>query len=217
MRTVLLDLDGTLVDSLPDITNVLNGTLQRAGLPSYTQAEVGPMVGDGARALLTRAANGRGATLSEAMMQDFMAAYADHATSHSRLYPDVPDTLAELKKRGWTLLVCTNKPAVPAQIILENFEIASFFAGVGAGDSFPVRKPDPGHLLSTLALAGMTPEGAIMVGDHSNDIDAAASIPIPSVWARWGYGTDAMGSAATAIAERFSDLPDLLESLMPVT
>ena len=205
--TLLLDLDGTLIDTLPDLLASLN----RVTAGDYTLAEVRPWVGDGATVLLQRAlaARGRHATAQElnALVQD----YVRQMSSASVPYPGAVDALAVLVAEGWLLAVCTNKPERAARDLLAATGLLPYLAATGGGDSFPTRKPDPAHVLSTLAAAGGDPAAAIMVGDHQNDILAAAGAGIPSIFVSWGYGDNASG--ATATAESFAALPGIARQL----
>jgi phosphoglycolate phosphatase len=214
-RWAVLDLDGTLVDSVPDLQSALNRSLQARRLADYDAAGTQAMVGDGARALLERGYRGRDAVMTEADYQLFLADYTANAAVDSRAYPDVAKTLQRLVDQGWVLAVCTNKPEIPARALLVSLGLDGFFSAVGGGDSFPVRKPHPSHLLATLAACNGDGARAVMVGDHHNDIHAASGAGVASVWARWGYGTDVTG--ATADAARFADLPELLNRLIPLT
>ena len=211
---VVLDLDGTLVDSGPDLAAALNRVLAARGIADFSLPEVTAMVGDGAAALVNRAFAARDLPQDAAALPDFLADYGANAAVVSRLYPDVVETLAAMQARGWTLAVCTNKPAAPAHVLLAALGIAQFFAAVGGGDSFPARKPDPAHLRATIAAAGGDLSHAIMVGDHHNDIAAAAGAGVPSIFAAWGYGQAADGRAADAIAVRFSDLPSMIATIL---
>lgn len=206
-RCLVLDLDGTLVDSIPDLRAALNRTLAARGLAAYAAPEVQAMVGNGARVLVELGLAGRGIAMDEAALAMFLEDYSANAAVDTRAYPGVADTLEALRTDGWTLAVCTNKPEAPARTLLAALRLDGFFAAIGGGDSFPVRKPDAGHLLATLSAAGATAFGAVMVGDHHNDIHAAASAGVASVWASWGYGVDVTG--ADAVAARFSDLPGI--------
>lgn len=210
-RWLVLDLDGTLVDSVPDIQAALNRLMAARDLAPFTANATQKMVGDGIRVLLERAFAARDAVMTEADHDEFLADYTVNAAVSSRPYPDVAATLQQLSEAGWTLAVCTNKPEIPARALLSSLGLLPFFAAIGGGDSFPVRKPHPGHLLATLAACGGDPAGAVMVGDHHNDIHAAIGAGVRSVWAKWGYGVDVTG--ATAEAERFAELPALLAAL----
>lgn len=199
-RTLLMDLDGTLVDTLPDLSGALNRLMCSRGLPSLTQGRVATMVGDGVAVLVTRAFAAFGRQPDATALADFMADYTDHIAVESRLYPNVLPVLTGLVSDGWHLGVCTNKPERAACTLLQAVGVLPLLCAVGGGDSFSTRKPDPYHLLATLTRAGGTPESALMLGDHRNDIAAAHGARIPSIFALWGYGSAGMeeGSAATA-------------------
>ncbi len=212
---MILDLDGTLVDSVPDLADALNRLMQARGIAAFSASEVTAMVGDGAAALVERAFAARGACQDPAALGDFLADYGAHAALRTRTYPGVKQGLRHLSNAGWLLAVCTNKPLAAALAVLEALGLDGFFASVGGGDSFPVRKPDPAHLLATLSQAGGLPCRALMVGDHHNDVAAAAGAGMKCIFAGWGYGQPAMGRDAAAIARQFSDLPALADALLP--
>ncbi len=212
LRTLVFDLDGTLVDSVPDLAAALNRVLARHGLAAFAEAEVAAMVGDGAAALLARAATARGTSLPRDVLHEFVADYSARTAEVSRAYPGVATTLEILAARGWRLAVCTNKPEAPARALLAALGLARFFAAVGGGDSFATRKPDPGHLLGTLAAAAGTPDRAVMVGDHANDLRAAAAAGIPAIFAGWGYGP-ADGAAIPAVTP--AGIPARAAALLP--
>lgn len=211
---VVFDLDGTLVDTLPDLAGAVNRHLAGRGLAPLAAAAVAAMVGDGVRVLLTRALAARGAAPDEAAFARFAADYAAHADDASRLFPGAAETLGALAGSGWALAVCTNKPLAPARALLAALGVLDRFAAVGAGDSFAARKPDPRHLAATIAAAGGDrAPGAVMVGDHANDIAAARGLGIPAIFAAWGYGAPAMAEGAAAIARSFAEVPALARRL----
>ena len=210
-RCLVLDLDGTLVDSVPDLQGALNRLMATRGLAPFTADATQAMVGDGARVLVERGFAARNAMMADVDYDQFIADYTVNAAALSRPYPGVAATLQALADAGWTMAVCTNKPEIPARALLGTLELDHFFEAIGGGDSFPVRKPDPGHLLATIAAAGCAPGDAIMVGDHHNDIHAALGAGVRCVWAKWGYGMDVPG--ANAVADRFADLPKVLQAL----
>ena len=209
-RTLLLDLDGTLVDSVPDLAPALNRLMRARGLAPFADPEVAGMVGDGAPALVAKAFAAREAVPDEAAVPDFLADYGAHATDATRAFPGVPETLALLREQGWRMAVCTNKPLAPTKTLLAHLELAGLFDAIGAGDSFTIRKPDPGHLLATLALLDRPIAGAVMVGDHRNDVLAAEGAGVVCVFALWGYGPPSAAKGAAATAARFADLPGVL-------
>jgi len=124
-------------------------------------------------------------------------------------YPGVRQGLQRLSDEGWRLAVCTNKPEAAARSLLEALGLAAHFAAVGGGDSFPVRKPDPAHLLATLRAAGGEVAHAVMAGDHANDIVAAKGAGVPCIFAAWGYGPASMAAGAIAVAD---DFPGMIET-----
>jgi phosphoglycolate phosphatase len=212
--TLLLDLDGTLIDSVPDLAAALNRLLAGHGLAPLTEAETARMVGDGVRRLVERALAARGRVAEEGDIAGFTDDYARHCTVATRLFPGVAQTLRGLRQAGWGLAVCTNKLERVARAVLAAFELAGLFDAVGGGDSFPVRKPDPVHLLATLNASGGVPERAVMAGDHRNDVLAAHGAGLPCVFACWGYGTAEMAAGADALAKRFADLPEMAGRLL---
>ncbi len=206
---VVFDLDGTLVDTLPDLAAAVNRALAARGLAPLASAAVAAMVGDGIRMLLTRALAARGQRPAEADFPAFAADYAAHADDASCLFPGAAETLDALAGAGWRLAVCTNKPEAPARSLLAALGVLDRFDAVGAGDSFPARKPDPAHLAATLAAAGAAAREAVMVGDHANDIAVARGLGVPAIFAGWGYGRPAMAEGAAAIARSFAEIPAL--------
>jgi phosphoglycolate phosphatase len=213
-RTLILDLDGTLVDSVPDLAAALNRLMVSRDLPAFSRPEVAAMVGDGARVLIERAFAARARAMDSAALADFLADYTAHAADLTQPYPGVVETLAALTQDGWTLAVCTNKPVIAARHLLDALGLSPRFAALGGGDSFPVRKPDPAHLLATLAAAGGSTAAAVMAGDHHNDIAAAHGAGIPAIFCAWGYGPAETGAHADATAHRFTDVPALATRLL---
>ena len=215
LRTLVLDLDGTLVDSVPDLAAALNRLMAARGLAPFSHAEVASMVGDGAAALVDRAFAARHTAPDAAALAAFLADYGAHAACETRAFPGVEATLRDLAERGWRFAVCTNKPEAPARALLAALGLDGWFAAIGAGDSFPVRKPDPAHLLATIAAAGGRPERAVMAGDHRNDVTAATGAGIPCIFAAWGYGAPEMAQGAAAVAAGFSEIAGIAEKLLP--
>ena len=213
VRTILFDLDGTLVDSVPDLAASLNRLLAAHGLAPFARDAVTAMVGDGAGALVARAFAARQTLQDDAALPEFLADYTAHSALETQIYPGVEQALGELARAGWRMAVCTNKPAAAAHAVLAALNLDHWFATVGGGDSFATRKPDPAHLLATLAAAGGDPAYAVMVGDHHNDVVSAAAAGLPCIFAAWGYGPRQTGADATAIAETPSELPALLQKL----
>jgi len=209
----LLDLDGTLVDTVPDLAAALNRLMAAHGLAPFSLAETAAMVGDGVAKLVERAFAARGGRFDAAAVAAYSADYSQHVAVESKLFPGVRETLDGLAKEGWRLAVCTNKPEVATRLLLTATGLAPLFSAVGGGDSFPTRKPDPAHLLATLRAAAGEPGAAVMAGDHRNDVLAARGAGVPCVFAAWGYGTPAMAEGAAAVARDFPELGTIVRGL----
>lgn len=205
---LLLDLDGTLVDSVPDLLAALDRLLVPLGAAPFTRAEVTAMVGDGVPTLVSRAFAARAMAEPAGAAAAFLADYTPRAAELTRPFPGIAAMLEALSSAGWRLAVCTNKPEAPARALLDSLGLAPFLAAVGGGDSFPVKKPDPRHLLATLEAAGGRAEAAVMLGDHANDVESARGASIPAIFAGWGYGSRAMAADA-AVAEMPAAVPAL--------
>lgn len=199
-RLAVFDLDGTLVDSAPDIHAALNRVMAARGLAGFTLAEVTAMIGDGAKVLVERALAARDRPFDAGAVAEFMADPAAEGAIDARAFPGIPEALARLEAEGWRLAVCTNKPVAMARALLGSLGLLGRFAALGGGDSFPTRKPDPAHLRATIAAAGGMGDGAVMIGDHHNDIRAARGAGIPCVFVSWGYGPPAMAEGAPIVA-----------------
>jgi phosphoglycolate phosphatase len=170
-------------------------------LPGFARAEVVAMIGDGVRVLLERAYAARGIALDEAGLEHFMMDYEANAAVLTRAFDGIPELLGGLRDAGWRLAVCTNKPEGAARVLLSGLGLDGHFSALGGGDSFPMRKPDPGHLRATLAAAGAAPEDAVMIGDHRNDIEAARGAGVRAIFAGWGYGPHSMAGGAPIAAD----------------
>jgi phosphoglycolate phosphatase len=214
-RTLLLDLDGTLVDTVPDLTAALNRLMRSRHLPDFSREQVTAMVGDGIAVLTSRAFGAHGRNPDPEAVAELAADYTDHVAVHSRLYPGVLPALTGLTDQGWRLAVCTNKPELAARALLRAMGLLPLLCAIGGGDSFPVRKPDPGHLLATLILARGQAEAAVMVGDHHNDVVSAAGVGIPSIFAAWGYGTASMAEGSSAVASGMAEAAEIANRLLP--
>lgn len=212
-RLAVFDLDGTLVDSAPDLHAALDRLMAARGLPGFTRGEVVAMVGDGAKVLVQRALAARGQPFDEAALESFLADYTANAAIETRPFPGIPEVLGTLQAEGWRLAVCTNKPEAATRELLGSLGLLDRLAALGCGDSFPVRKPDPGHLLATIAAAGGTPSTTVMIGDHHNDIAAARGAGVPCLFVGWGYGPLAMAEGAPVVT-RPETLPGELHAVL---
>lgn len=213
---LLFDLDGTLVDTLPDLTNALNEVLRERGHALLPPAEVKPMIGDGMAMLLGRGFAARGADGTEAaqMLPRFIEAYEAGATNLSRPYPGVPETLIALRQRGYRTAICTNKPQQATGAVLRGMGLDRLFDGFAGGDRFAARKPDPAHLFGLIDDLGGDRSRAAMIGDSENDALSAHAAKLPLVLMRYGYARiDPAGLGADRVLDRFDELPEALDSL----
>ena len=190
---VIFDLDGTLVDSAPDLTAAMNAVLAAEGLPALDAASVRHLVGDGARALLRRGHEAAGRAFPEgaagdALVERFLTHYRAHLADETRPFPGAEGCLDRLSAAGAALAVCTNKPHALAVGVLERLGLTDRFAVVLGRDSLPRFKPDPAPLLAILARTGRA-RGA-MIGDTMTDVAAARAAGMPLFYARHGYGPD---------------------------
>jgi len=207
MPLAIFDLDGTLVDSAPDIRAALNRLMAAQGLATFDLPAVTAMIGDGARALLAKAFTARDLPLPEAVIPSFLADLEANSAVLTRPYPGMVATLETLAAQGWQLAICTNKPIVATTALLRELDLARHFHLVLGGDSLAVKKPDPGHVRGVLEQLAVAADDAVMIGDHQNDIRAARGAGVCSVFAAWGYGD---GEGADLSAAQPSDLPGLV-------
>lgn len=189
--TIVFDLDGTLVDSAPDLADSTNHVLRTLGLDPVDEVDIRPFVGHGALAMIEAAAKSRDCILLEPdlhkLFHVFIAYYSDHIADRSRPYPNVVTTLDALRGEGATLAVCTNKIEVHAEKLLDALDLSSRFAAVTGRDTFDVCKPDAGHFTRTVALAGGESDKAIMIGDSETDIKTAKAAGVPVIAVDFGY------------------------------
>jgi phosphoglycolate phosphatase len=213
---LIFDLDGTLVDSLPDLHAALLRMLGELGGAPLDLEQVRGMVGDGVKVLVARvlAATGFPEEALPGALARFMAIYESEPVARTRPYPGVAETLAELVGRGYRLGVCTNKPQRPTEAILAGLRLDRFFEAVIGGDRLPVRKPHPGHLLGVLDGLAAEPGAAVMIGDHANDIAVARNAGTAAILVRYGYGRDIpAGLSADQEIDRFPDLPEAVRRI----
>jgi phosphoglycolate phosphatase len=195
--TVVFDLDGTLIDSAPDLVATLNVIFGRNGLPPVAYDAARNMVGGGARAMIGRGLAAEGRTLGEAevdrLVRDFIDYYGAHIADHSRPFPGLEAALDELAAAGCRLAVCTNKLEWLSLRLLDAFALSKRFVAICGADTFGLRKPDPELLRLTLARAGGSPDRAVMVGDSLSDIATARAAGVPVVAVDYGYTETPVG------------------------
>ena len=187
-KAIIFDLDGTLIDTAPDLRAMLNQVLVGMDRRELTLEEVRGMIGDGTPAMMERAlAATGGITDFDRAHRRLMQIYEAGPANLSRMYPGVETTLRSLRDSGANLGICTNKPQVATLSVLEAFNIAHYFKAVAGGDTVPFRKPDPRHLLGVIQRLNATISEAVMIGDSENDFAAARSAGVPVILLRYGY------------------------------
>jgi phosphoglycolate phosphatase len=190
-RTVVFDLDGTLVDTAPDLINALNFILDREGLPPVPLHSARNMIGAGARKLIERGLelDGRSATPADItrLTDYFISYYAEHIADSSRPFEGLERALDDLAGLGYRLAVCTNKLEWLSKRLLDRLNLSARFAAICGADTFGIAKPDPGILRQTVARAGGELSSAIMVGDAGPDIGVARRAGIPVIGVSFGY------------------------------
>lgn len=206
--TIVFDLDGTLVDTAPDLTNALNDALTRRGHIAISQGTIRPAVGFGARVMIEEALRRAGAAEDiDEMLTEFLVHYEANIAAESRPFPGAVASLETLAAAGAKLAVCTNKREYLSRKLLEALGLKHYFQSVAGRDTFAVSKPDPGHLTQVIALAGGVPSRAVMVGDSDVDISTAKSASVPSILVSFGYAPEAIGELAPdAIIDHFDEL-----------
>ena len=189
--TIVFDLDGTLVETAPDLISALNFVLDREGLRPIPLRSARNMIGAGARKLIERGleAEGRAMTVKELdrMTADFIDYYAEHIADASRPFEGLESALDDLTASGYRLAVCTNKLESLSKQLLEQLGLSPRFAAICGADTFGVAKPDPAILHQTVARAGGELASTIMVGDSGTDIGVARRAGVPVIGVSFGY------------------------------
>jgi phosphoglycolate phosphatase len=209
IKLIIFDLDGTLVDSLDDLTTATNHMLVVLGRPPVGREQVRGMVGQGARNLVERALPGAPAPEVEQGLQLFLQFNADHIADQTRCYPGVRETLAVLAESALTLTIVSNKNEELCRKILAVMELDHYFAAIYGADSLPARKPSPEPLRHVMAEFGRRPGETLMVGDSINDIAAGLEAGVATVGCRFGYGAAVELQHATWQVASFSELLQL--------
>jgi phosphoglycolate phosphatase len=218
LRCVVFDLDGTLIDSAPDLQAAANTVLREAGRPPLDLPTVRGFVGDGVRKLIERAFAATGPALDDAALDRatgrYTALYEAAASVLTRPYDGVPETLGRLRGRGLKLAVCTNKPVAASLIVLRDLGLAPLIDAVSGGDSVARRKPDPMHVRDALARIGGQPADAVMVGDNEHDIAAGKAAGLKTVAVTYGYARVPYPElGADRLIDRFDQLEPALDGL----
>lgn len=213
LKAVLFDLDGTLMETAPEIADALNDTLARLGLAPVALSMVQGWIGDGARVLLGRAfahaaARGEQPPTVDGAWHEFQRDYDRRCGTHSHVHAGVPQALQRLRQQGVACAVLTNKPLAFARKVLNMHGIGSAFSLVVGGDTLSVHKPDPQVMRHALAALGVEPQGALMIGDSVVDVRTARSAGVPVWLVRHGYpGGPLTGSdAPDRLFDHFDEL-----------
>jgi phosphoglycolate phosphatase len=189
--TVVFDLDGTLVETAPDLIRSTNHVLALAGLAPVEPAAIRPSISFGGRAMIVKGLEIRDARLSEAEVDKLLEVFLDHYATNiaveSHAFPGLETALDTLAAAGATLAVCTNKREGLSRTLLETLGLDRRFAAIAGRDTFPVYKPHPDHLLGAIRMAGGDPARAVMVGDSDTDIKTARAAGVPVIGVPFGY------------------------------
>ena len=217
-KALVFDLDGTLVDTAPDLVGALNAVLAAAGRATLDMAELRPLMTQGAAALIQRGFEITGPALGETEIEAARAAFLEYYGTNlaalSRPFPGVRETLAMLAASARALGVCTNKPEGLSRRLFDALDLTRFFGAVLGGDSLEVRKPDPEHLWATIRALGAGRGETVMIGDSANDIATARNAGVPVIAVSYGYrDAPAATLGADAVIDSFADLPAALARL----
>lgn len=217
-RIVVFDLDGTLVDTAPDLINALNFVLDREGLPPVPMHAARMMIGAGARKLIERGleVDGRAVSVEDInrLTKDFIEYYAAHIADASRPFDGLESALDALEANGYRFAVCTNKLEWLSKLLLDQLGLSGRFAAICGADTFGVAKPDPVILQQTVARAGGQLSLAVMVGDAGPDIGVARRAGIPVIGVEFGYTEVPIADLKPdRLIGHFRELPAAVESL----
>ena len=218
MLTIVFDLDGTLIDTAPDLIDTLNFTLHENGLSEVAYEPARRLIGGGARMMIERALvlEGQTAALADtdSLYASFVAHYAEHIADRSRPFPGLELALDDLAAAGHALAVCTNKLEWLSKKLLDALALSARFAAICGPDTFGVQKPDPQIFRATVTRAGGDPARAIMVGNSITDIRTARAAEVPVIAVDFGY-TDVPVTALgpDRVIDSYSELPALIAAL----
>jgi phosphoglycolate phosphatase len=218
--TIVFDLDGTLVDTAPDLAAATNHALAQLGLEPIAIAKLHPFIGHGSKAMIDAGLRFHSKIVTENELAElhnqFFAFYADNVAVASRPFEGIPELLDELLGAGARLAVCTNKFEHLSKLLLRQLGLDGRFAAVAGRDTFDVFKPAPGHLTRTVALAGGRADRAVMVGDSEVDIATAAAANVPSIAVTFGYTTIPVRELGpSAVIDHYREFMSALALVMP--
>ncbi len=216
LPALIFDFDGTLIESAPELAHCLNALLAEDGREALTQPQVEDMIGNGVAKLVERGLRASGGVPADldARVKRFMTIYDAAPITDTPVYEGVTETLDKLAADGHVMAICTNKPHAPTLKILDGIGMTHYFRVIAGGDSFPVRKPDPGHLEGVLDRLGVGRDRAIMIGDSPNDISCAVAAGVRSIAVTYGYSRIPHAElGADRLIDRFDALPAAIAEL----
>lgn len=210
---LIFDLDGTLVETAPDLVATLNVVLANEGMAPVPYEIARNYVGGGAKLMIARGIEAEGRTVDDAtldrMFVDFIAYYAANVAVHSRPYPGLTEALDLLSERGWRFAVCTNKLEHLSVLLLNELKLTRRFEAICGQDTFGIQKPDPEILRRTIAAAGGDMRQSIMIGDSETDILTARAAGIPVIAVDFGYSERPVSEyGPDRLISHFAQLPD---------
>jgi phosphoglycolate phosphatase len=220
--TIVFDLDGTLVDTAPDLAAAANHVFGLIGLPPVSPAALHPMIGRGSRAMIEEGLRLHGVVKTpeevSRLHELFFPYYADNIAVLSRPFEGIPALLDALLQAGARLAVCTNKFEGLSRSLLLQLALQERFAAIAGRDTFDVFKPAPGHLTGTITMAGGRLDRAVMVGDSEVDFVTAAAAGVPSIGVTFGYTTVPVRDLKpTAAIDHYSQFMGALETALGVS
>ncbi|MEP7029807.1 MAG: HAD family hydrolase [Pseudolabrys sp.] len=216
---IVFDLDGTLVDTAPDLIDTLNVVFEREGLATVAYDTARNLIGGGARTMIARGVEAEGREFTPAKLQQmfdsFITYYAEHVADRSQPFPGLIEALDVLAARGHRFAVCTNKLERLSVLLLEKLDLTRRFAAICGQDTFAVMKPDPEILRRTIAAAGGEVANAIMIGDSDTDIRTARAAGVPIIAVDFGYSeTPVMELGPDRVISHFSQLPPAVAAIL---
>ncbi len=216
---VVFDLDGTLVDTAPDLCAATNYALASAGRGEVSADTVRGLIGGGLRRMIELGFETTGEALDDPELDrhwaSALAYYSQNLSANSRMFEGVIQVLESLAMAKVPMAVCTNKPTLLAKRLLADLRIDYYFGAVLGGDALSVRKPDSAHLVSTIGALGVDPKRAVMVGDSEVDVNAARNSSVPVIVVSFGYTKIPAGElGADRVIDSYAELPDAIAAVM---
>lgn len=216
---IVFDLDGTLVDTAPDLVDTLNAVLAPEGVPPVAYADARKIVGAGARVMIKRAFAMHDMICDDANLErlfgSYLEYYAEHLADRSQPFPGVVETMDALATQGFRFAVCTNKLENLAKLLLDRLDLTQRFDFICGQDTFGVPKPDPTPLLRTISASDATRDRAVMIGDSATDVRTARAANVGVVAVDFGYSdVPASELGADRLISRFADLPDAVMDVL---